>query len=323
MSHRQVFLLVIFGVAVCGASACGRTTEAPEETDSSSNAGANASGGARFAPNGGAPTSGGAPNVGGSTGGTESKHPKLDILSIEEAALDTASLDELFELAAPLAVARGYSLCTCRLPPDTSNEALDACSRDESGLGSWVNTSMTRRCVRELSGQVTGFEDTLRCELKTLRQQGLHFALCSEEGTQDLPEPLPCSIEPNSSEYENLTRYDCLGAFYCEDDELHRQAHCNKIIDCTSQNDEEGCAYLTQARHVRCGEKIMEASLLCESFTCPEAHEAGLCVSSSEQSYVFACADGTTLPAHRVCDGVTDCSTDEDELSEFAELECF
>jgi hypothetical protein len=260
-------------------------------------------------------------------GGESATVPSHQILTIDEADIENASGDQLLDLAGVIGDARGYAMCDCystKNPGEFTQEGLEACAEAETGLLTLSGQESEQRCVRDLSRELPGFDDFLRCQLQVLRLQAIEYLECSDGPFGIGTDSLPCQDEDPMGADALLT-ISCRGAFYCDDGVLQKNVRCDGYGNCPSLDDERDCRSVSIANYVRCGDslELVRGIDLCIDSSCAEAQEAGFCGDgASLSSGSFLCSDGSWLDPVRICDGASDCASGEDELIDVNGLEC-
>jgi len=253
---------------------------------------------------GGATAGGGLAGADNAAGGTDPVDPILAPLAIDDATIDAASGEELFEIARSVGLARGCAVCACVLTGRPCDE-LVPCAEEESGLRDLFEET-TGRCIFELSREIAGFDEFLRCRLKKVRDVGLSDLGCDPE----LPPP-PRECPPPPGAEELLVGGRCARAYYCADDTFTLDGHCDARPDCSDWGDERGCSEFGSRDTFVCGEEMWAADQVCVSSECAQTTDPPLCDPSRPDR--FLCGDGTDVFFLSVCDVTIDCATGADE----------
>ena len=288
-------------------TACGRVPLSPADAAAGS------------VPVGGAPDSGqigGAGNDAGLAGGdgrADQEHLDgatraniLAPLAATDTMIDQAAGAALFELAKGIGYARGYAMCTCLADPPLPAEGLDSCSRAEAGLYALFQP-MQARCIFDLSRELPGFDDYLRCRTKQFRESGRDYAECAmgTDTRTDGSRLLPCGA--SDSVQELLLGHGCEAAFYCTDGTFTQKGRCDFTLDCSDGADERGCG------HFVCGDKLIDPGGACDTRYCPVAPPFCL---PNDPSHIL-CGDGTETHILNLCNGSNDCVNGRDEDSTY------
>jgi hypothetical protein len=229
----------------------------------------------------------------------------LGSLAITDATIDQATGADLFDLARQIGYAQGYAVCTCSAPDGVAltQEWFDSCAPAESGFRALI-PPMEARCIYDLSRNVPGFDDYLRCRIKAVRLYGQYAASCVPGMSLIPPPPLPTCTAPDSTQ-NLLFGLTCEAAFYCADGTFAMTGHCDYKLDCADGADERGCGHLV------CGGELIDPSVACDPNDECTAFTPSICVPGDPLG--FACGDGTTTDIHLVCDGTNDCANGRDE----------
>jgi hypothetical protein len=302
------------------ASACGQTSSGEARggagSMSAESAGVGAGGGlpssgatASVAGNLGVPggaSLGGAGSGGLAAGGSGGAGPDdiLAPLATDDATLDEASRAELIELGLAIGYAHGHALCTCIAPFPVSDVDLPDCARGEMGFSDRLLDPAVRQCVLEKASALPGFDDTLRCRVRSLRAAGRIYAECAQgPETRPLGPLADCSEEAAAVSLMNGA--GCTRAFSCGDGELLDDARCDLSIDCGDGEDERGCG------EVWCGDRLIERIEACIPESC-DRFDPPLCETREGVASVI-CGDDELVTFDKLCDGAEDCASGRDE----------
>ena len=246
----------------------------------------------------------------GGDGRADQEHPDgatresiLAPLATTDTTIDQATGAELFNLAKAIGYARGYALCTCLVGFQLSAEDIDGCSQEEAGFRALFPPAQGR-CIFDLSREVPGFDEYVRCLAKLIRESARDYVECAR-GTGTVPAPIPVFCDASETVRSLLAGAGCERAFACADGTLTIKGRCDFIPDCSNSDDERGCG------HFICGDKLVDPERACIPQHCPVTFTPPLCLPNNP--LLFLCGDGTATPTGDVCDGVTNCADGRDE----------
>jgi hypothetical protein len=185
-------------------------------------------------------------------------------------------------------------------------EELDSCSIEESGFR-MLFQPMPARCILQLSRDVPGFEEYVRCRIKLVREYGRGWAECAKDmGIPTRPDAgAAASCTASDDVVTLLLGLNCMSAFYCADGTLAMHGRCDFVADCPDLADERGCG------HFICGDKLIDPFLACDPSTCSATFTPPLCVPGRIERAL--CGDGTVTTTNALCNGTNECPDGRDE----------
>lgn len=291
--------LACLAIAIASGACQGRKPLPEEGTVPSGGAGGSAGG----SPIGGVAGNGGA-DAGGAAGGEDpSRARTLAPLATDDATIDQASGAALFDLARAIGYAEGYAQCSCFIPTSPVEE-LDGCSIEESGFRA-LFPPMQARCILQVSRDVPGFDEYLRCRIKRIRTYGKVWAECAmgKDTRPDFNSVPACTASEDVQVL--LVGGTCSSAFYCADGTFAMHGRCDFVEDCPDLADERGCG------HFICGDKLIDPGEACDSTVCSATFTPPLCVPGMPEPVL--CGDGNVTTVFALCNDTKECPNGRDE----------
>jgi len=265
-------------------------------------AGGGAGGSVGGSPIGGVTGNGGVDAGGAAGGGDPDRARTLAPLATDDATIDQASGAALFDLARAIGYAEGYAQCSCFIPT-SSVEELDGCSIEESGFRALFQP-MPARCILQLSRNLPGFDEYVRCRIKMIRTYGKAWAECAM-GKDTRPDINVLACTASDDVMALLTGSTCWNAFFCADGTFAMHGRCDFVADCPDLADERGCG------HFICGDKLIDPASACDLRVCSATFTPPLCDPHKPEQVL--CGDGSAIYAGALCNGTKECPDGRDE----------